>query len=198
MSPSNQPTFLPSLDPSPRPTLKPTFPLPTLVPTVRPTSEDTISVAVELSMTASSEPTSDNKVTLKATIADELSLDTSAIRNFLVTSEPSSSRRHLSKASAKSVAKSERRVHLLRRLTGSYIWTVSFDIVVPLNSLSDDSVTSASTFESVVAKALDTGLEDALSAAGVEVSVQSVTTSAADDDDNRAAAASAVSWMVHW
>ena len=148
---------------------------PSRVPTTSPTKADTVQVAVELSMTASAAPTSSDEATLKTTIATELSVDSSTIRDFVVTSTET--------------ARRLRRFLLLsvvgeRRLASSYTWTVSFSIVVSLSALTDDSITSASAFESTVQKSLSSGLEDALSAAGVEVTVESVEASNPESDGN--------------
>ena len=126
-------------------------------------------------MTASAAPTSADEATLKTTIATELSVDSSTIRDFVVTSTET--------------ARRLRRFLLLsgvgeRRLASSYTWTVSFSIVVSLSALTDDSITSASAFESTVQKSLSSGLEDALSAAGVEVTVESVEASNPESDGN--------------
>ena len=191
-------TLLPTPAPSsPAPTTPaPTIPgnnQPSRVPTTSPTKGDTVQVAVELSMTASAAPTSSDEATLKTTIATELSVDSSTIRDFVVTSTET--------------ARRLRRFLLLsvvgeRRLASSYTWIVSFSIVVSLSALTDDSITSASAFESTVQKSLSSGLEDALSAAGVEVSVESVETSIAesdgndDDDDDDGGASSAGAIMI--
>ena len=132
-------------------------------------------VAVELSMTASAAPTSADEATLKTTIATELSVDSSTIRDFVVTSTETA--RRLLRFLLLSVVGE-------RRLASSYTWTVSFSIVVSLSALTDDSITSASAFESTVQKSLSSGLEDALSAAGVEVTVESVEASNPESDGN--------------
>ena len=115
-------------------------------------------------ITASAAPTSADKATLKSTIATELSVDASTIRDFVVTW-------------------TEARRLRRRRLLSSYTWSVSFSIVVSLSALTDDSIGSASEFESVVKSALSSDLESALAAAGLDVTVESVTTVSRSDDD---------------
>ena len=123
---------------------------------------------MELSIASSAAPTSNDKATLKTTIASELSVDESTIRNFVVTS------------TATTTSTRVRRRHL----AATYTWAVSFSVVVSLSALNDDSVTSASAFESVVIGALDSSLESALADAGVEVSVEAVETSTPASDDD--------------
>ena len=183
-SPTPEATAAPTKQPTNKPSTRtPTTPAPTIpgnnqpskVPTTSPTKGDTVQVAVELSVTASAAPTNSDESTLKTTIATELSVDSSTIRDFVVTSTET--------------ARRLRRFLLLsvvgeRRLASSYTWTVSFSIVVSLSALTDDSITSASAFESTVQKSLSSGLEDALSAAGVEVTVESVEASNPESDGN--------------
>jgi hypothetical protein len=145
-----------------------------------------VAVAVAVTITASAAPTSDEEVTLKATIAVELSLDTASIKNFVVSYYYwTTSRRLLGLRASPALSSLRRRVrsvpHGLRRLTTTYVWYVTFDIVVSLSALNDDSVTSAAALKSMVSKALDSGLESALADAGMDVSVESVSTTAEDD-----------------
>ena len=170
LPPSHAPTVKPTRAPTTRvPTTRaPTTPVPSTKPTLQPTTMDTVQVAVELSIASSAAPTSNDKATLKTTIASELSVDESTIRNFVVTS------------TATTTSTRVRRRHL----AATYTWAVSFSVVVSLSALNDDSVTSASAFESVVIGALDSSLESALADAGVEVSVEAVETSTPASDDD--------------
>ena len=138
--------------------------------TVLPTTMDTVQVAVELSMSASAAPTSDDEASLKTTIASELSVDLSTIRDFTVTSTvvnattAAAQRRRGSLLRARALASAEKDSHPShsvrhdRSLATKYKWVVSFSIVVSLGELNDGSVTSASAFESFVTRALDSGL----------------------------------------
>jgi hypothetical protein len=113
-------------------------------------------------MSASAAPTNADKAILKTAIASVVSVDESSIRNFAVTHTAGARRRRL-------------------RAT-MYTWTVSFDIVVSLSSLADDSISSAADLSSSVSNSLDKNLEDALSTAGVDLSVESVESSAPNED----------------
>ena len=177
--PTSSPTLLPSKVPVPapsgNPTMKPTAaaaptaPTPTRSPSSRPTTADTVRVAVQLSMSASAAPTNAQKTTLKTTIASVISVDVVYIYNFAVTHTADTTRRRLLSRAA-------------RRLATTYTWSVSFDIVVPLSALSDDSISSAADLSSSVFKSLDKGLEDAVSSAGIDATVDDVATSTPNDD----------------
>jgi hypothetical protein len=172
MAPTGSPSRIPSAQPSLAPTPSPVTPSPTiqgnqpsLAPTPSPTKLDTVQVAVELFIRASAPPTSADKATLKSTIVKELSIDASNIRDFKV-----------------EAIEATRLRQRLRRLLSSYTWSVSFSIVVSLSSLNDDSIGSASAFQSSVTTALSSGLESSLAEAGLDVTVESVTASISDDD----------------
>ena len=178
--PTSSPTLLPSKVPIPapsgNPTMKPTVaaaaptaPTPTRSPSSRPTTADTVRVAVQLSMSASAAPTNAQKTTLKTTIASVISVDVVYIYNFAVTHTADTTRRRLLSRAA-------------RRLATTYTWSVSFDIVVPLSALSDGSISSAADLSSSVFKSLDKGLEDAVSSAGIDATVDEVATSTPNDD----------------
>jgi hypothetical protein len=148
----------------------------TMTPTSMPTEIGTVKVPVELSIAASAAPTSTDKATLMTTIATGLSVDATTFRAFVVTSTEA---RRIRRSPLSAVSE--------RRLV-TYTWAVSFSIVVSLSALTDDSITSASDFEATVHKFLFLDLEGALSAAGLEVSVESVNAGSGDysydDDDN--------------
>ena len=193
--PTSSPTLLPSKVPVPapsgNPTMKPTVaaaaptaPTPTRSPSSRPTTADTVRVAVQLSMSAGAAPTNAQKTTLKTTIASVISVDVVYIYNFAVTHTADTTRRRLLPRAA-------------RRLATTYTWSVSFDIVVPLSALSDGSISSAADLSTSVSKSLDKGLEDAVSSAGIDATVDEVATStpnddSTNDDDDDGSASSAV------
>lgn len=121
----------PSARPTTPPTRKPNLD-PTSAPTLLPTTDDTVAVEVKLTLVATAAPTAADKSTIKTTIISQLNVDAAAIRNFAVTY--TSSRRRL--------------------LSSSYTWTVKFDVVASLSSLTDDSVTDAATFSASVSASL--------------------------------------------
>ena len=176
--PTGQPTPAPTTSrPTPKPTAEaaPAAPSPTTSPSTRPTADDTVRVSVELSISANAAPTNADKITLKTTIASIISVDVSNIYNFAVTSTASTTRRRRRRLSAGTRPKS-------RYLATAYTWSVTFDVVVSLSALTDDSISSAADLSSSVSKSLDKNLEESLSTAGLDVSVESVDSSTPNDD----------------
>jgi hypothetical protein len=108
---------------------------PTQTPTLEPTSEDTFTVAVSLSMiTTQPAVSSTESTTLKNTIATTAGVDTIYITNFAITITPARRR---------------------RRLLASYTWLATFDVVVPLSTISANTPTD---FEDSMTTALETNL----------------------------------------
>ena len=158
------PTSYPTPKPSDKPTKAPTVQiLPTAKPTLVPTATDTVTVPVALTMTSDTAASSTDEAKMKAVIASTINLDTSAIRNLAMTS--TSSRRR-------------------RRLLSSYTWAVAFDVMVSLDALEDDSITSASGLSSSIDSSLSSNLVTNLAADEVSVSGLTVTTTVTSDDDD--------------
>ena len=123
-------------------------------------------------MTASAEPTAADETILKTTIADEIDVDLSALKNFQITvSEVTSATRN------------NQREQQRRRLA-SYIWDVTFDVEVSLSELDDDSVGSSSQFEKMVEETLSDELLAELEDEGLPVTGLSVETTAVSGDDD--------------
>jgi hypothetical protein len=128
-SPSPTTTFAPTVG-TPRPTADPSalpIPSPTFHPSLAPTTEDTVTIAVSLTLSATSAPTTGDKSSLLTSIATQLSVSESSITNFDVTYTAA------------------------RRLLLSGTWSVSFNVAV---SLASTSSTSATDFESFVQSSL--------------------------------------------
>jgi hypothetical protein len=69
-----------------------------------------------------------------------------------------------------------------RRLVIAYEWIVSFDVVVSLSTLNDDSISSGGDLAKAVSKTLSADLGDAVAAAGIDATVESVVSESATDD----------------
>ena len=179
LMPSPAPSHPPTRKPTLRPTQKPTTPSPTAdanptaVPTSLPTIVDTVSVFVELTMTASAEPTASDEATMKTTIASEIDVDELNIRNFKIT---------YSEVGSSTTRKRQRG----RRLT-SYTWDVTFDVEVSKAVIEEtDSISSAADFATMIEDTLSSELVSALEAEGITVTGLTVETEVlrGDDDDN--------------
>ena len=141
---SSSGTVFPS--PSKAPTVKPTGP--SFPPTMMPTTTDTITVDVELVMVATAAATTADQTTIKSTVVTTLGVASSTIKNFALTTE-SSSRRRLTGASSSGWFSGGRLLE-----TASYTWTITFDVVISLSALTDDSVTDVSTYVTSVSTSL--------------------------------------------
>jgi len=147
---SAHPSPVPSLEPSPVPSLHPTR-----SPTLQPTTTDTISVAVSLAMTATAEPTVEDKKSLKSAIASSLDIDEGYLKGFTIVSEATARR------------------WVRRTLLASYTWNVAFTVKSPLSETTFDSSTSYS--ESMVsALTSDSFVSSVLSSVGATVDVTSI------------------------
>ena len=170
-SPSAAPTRKPTGNPSAKPTAKPANP-PTVQPSILPTAADTVSVDVALTITATAAPTESDEETIKSSAADESNVDVANIHNFVISYSEASRRWLLEQLQQR------------RRLATTYTWSVTFEIVVSLANLDDDSVASADAFASKVADSMSDSLSDALQSAGLPITGVDVDVSAADDDSS--------------
>ena len=175
--PTAVPTPLPSLEPSPVPVFPPTAlprplpsPLPTATPspppTVLPTSPDTVTVAVKLTLSATSEPTASDKEILKATIAFEANVEVSNIKNFAVTTTLSRRRATVDEEASKQ--------HGGRALAG-YTWNIECDVAASLSKMTRSD--TEEDFEAAVKLGLADVAEQA-SASGLSQAVSLVSVSA--------------------
>jgi hypothetical protein len=69
-----------------------------------------------------------------------------------------------------------------RRLVIAYEWIVSFDVVVSLSTLNDDSISSGGDLAKAVSKTLSADLGDAVAAAGIDATVESAESDSPNDD----------------
>jgi hypothetical protein len=137
-----------------------------------PTASDTITIITSFTLTSTAAPTNTDKTNLKQAVADALSVTTTEVKNFVVTS--TSSRR--------------------RKLLTTYTWTTSFDVTVSLSSTSSSTSAAFSTFVATTLGSTSFST-DVTTATGGTLDTGSVTTSVAtraptaaptitaDDDD---------------
>jgi hypothetical protein len=117
------------------------------MPTLPPTTLDALTVAVALSFTTSSQPSSLEKANLKSMFVTKLDLSASQIKNFNIISSPTTTTTTTSSSSTASM-------RLRHLLTTFYSWTVSFDIQLSLASTSYSSRTDyASSVSTIVSSA---------------------------------------------
>jgi hypothetical protein len=125
--PTESPVRGPSFNPTGVPTKLPSK-MPTSVPTMFPTSLDTVTIITSFDLTSSAVPTSSDEVSLKSTLANELDVSETSIKDFSLTYTTS------------------RRVR--RHLLTTYTWTAAFEVSVSLASTSsttsDELATSVS------------------------------------------------------
>jgi hypothetical protein len=136
--------------------------IPTPAPTIVPTSGDTVTVSVSVSLNANAEPTAEDESGVKSTIASQIGLSETTIRNFEITSTSDSRRQLL-----------------------AYVWDVAFDVVA---SLSEVGATSGSSFTSTIQSDLsESSFETSLTSAVDSVtSVDSVSSSLTTDSPTAA------------
>jgi hypothetical protein len=152
--PTSEPVFAPTLMPSPAPTQRPTSApnKPSFSPTPFPTLSDTTSTTVLFSITASGPPSDADKDAMKLAVANATGLDVDAVKNLEIAYTSSSSRRLLMEEEAAN--------HQTRSLS-VYSWSVSFQVVASLSSLS--SVSTPSEFVNLVSTSLsDNAFSNAL------------------------------------